>query len=72
MAKVKFFCEMVDFISLMSDLTSALYRHVVSHTNYLGRQCQQCQRSRAALPALPAMLWQAGMHAGGRNETHQL
>ncbi len=58
-------CEVVDFISLRSGLTSALYRRVVSHTNYSGQKCQQRQRSRTALSALPAMLWQAGMQLSG-------
>ncbi len=58
-------CEVVDVFSLRLGLTSALYKHVVSHTNYSEQQSQQCQRSRTALPALQAMLWQADMQAPG-------
>ncbi len=57
--------EVVDFIALRSGLTSALYRHVASHTNYSVQQCQHCQRSRTALLALSTMPWQAGMQSGG-------
>ncbi len=40
-AMVKQVVRMVDFISQMSGLTSALYRHAVSHTNCTTDRFQQ-------------------------------
>ncbi len=61
MAMVKLVVRMVDFISQMSGLTSALYRHAVSHTNC---NLQIGSSSVTALPALPAPLLQASVQAG--------
>ncbi len=59
-AMVKLVVRMVDFISQVSGLTSALYRHEVSHTNFTTDRFS----SGTALPALPAPLLQASVQAG--------
>ncbi len=45
---------MVDFISQMSGLTSALYRHAVSHTNCTRDRFQQWDSTASVVSTAPA------------------
>ncbi len=53
-AMVKLVVKMVDFISQMSGLTSALYRHAVSHTNCTTDRFQHWDSTASVASTAPA------------------
>ncbi len=53
-AIVKLVVRMVDFISQVSGLTSALYRHEVSHTNCTTDRFQQRDSTASIASTAPA------------------
>ncbi len=59
-AMEKLVVRMVNFISQVSGLTSALYRHEVSHTNCTTDRFQQWDSTAS----VPAPLLQASVQAG--------
>ncbi len=59
-AMVKLVVRMVDLISQMSGLTSALFRHDVSHTNCTTDRFQQWDSTASVASTAPASSVQAG------------
>ncbi len=51
---VKLVVRMVDFISQMSGLTSALYKHAVSHTNITTDRFQHGDSTASVASTAPA------------------